>query len=157
MDDLDYIKDKVKIIDLCKQAGLKVYNGDKISCIFHREKTPSLSINIKDNYFKCFGCGKSGSVIDFYIQLYHKDLPVTIEDLKQIAGLDSNKLVKKENIRSTAQIPPNYIRPAIDMARVKECLSNDELYLLDERLGIELESDDETSIEASNKAAFRAG
>ncbi|MCW6598878.1 CHC2 zinc finger domain-containing protein [Yersinia ruckeri] len=32
-----------------------------ICCIFHNEKTPSLSVDLHGRYFKCFGCGKSGS------------------------------------------------------------------------------------------------
>ena len=35
-------------------------------CPFHEEKTPSFSI--KNNKFKCFGCGEHGDVIDFYMK-----------------------------------------------------------------------------------------
>ena len=37
-------------------------------CPFHNEKTPSFHIFKKTNSFKCFGCGKSGSVIDFVME-----------------------------------------------------------------------------------------
>lgn len=47
-------------------------SGDyTILCPFHKEKSPSLRINVKNNYFKCFGCGKGGDVIHLY-QLYFK-------------------------------------------------------------------------------------
>ena len=40
-------------------------------CVFHSDKTPSLSINADTGAFYCFGCGASGGdVLDFY-QLYH--------------------------------------------------------------------------------------
>ena len=159
MDDLDYIKDKVRIIDLCNYAGIPVQRNGFINCIFHQEKTPSCSIKDKENFFKCFGCGKSGSVIDFYMQLYKKELPDAIRELKGLAGLDSSLLINEEKMR-TQQIPPKNIRPAIDINRLKECMSNDELYLFDERLGIESEgrSDELESEEkqATSKAAIRA-
>lgn len=37
-------------------------------CPLHGEKTPSF--NVRNNKFKCFGCGKSGSTIDFIMALY---------------------------------------------------------------------------------------
>ena len=34
-------------------------------CPFHNEKTPSFYTKNSGNFFKCFGCGKTGSAIDF--------------------------------------------------------------------------------------------
>lgn len=34
-------------------------------CPFHGEKTPSFSISRKGQFYKCFGCGESGDVINF--------------------------------------------------------------------------------------------
>lgn len=31
-----------------------------VKCCFHNDKTPSLSINLVDGYFHCFGCGAKG-------------------------------------------------------------------------------------------------
>lgn len=39
-----------------------------IKCPFHGEKTASLKI--KERSFRCYGCGKSGTVIDFVSFLY---------------------------------------------------------------------------------------
>lgn len=36
-----------------------------ISCPFHRDSTPSLSINFKRNICKCFGCDMSGNFLQF--------------------------------------------------------------------------------------------
>ena len=33
-------------------------------CPFHSEKTPSFKIKIGGGFFKCFGCGKSGDILD---------------------------------------------------------------------------------------------
>lgn len=43
--------------------------GGFICCPFHDERTPSLKL-YRDGGWKCFGCGKGGSVIDFTCLLY---------------------------------------------------------------------------------------
>lgn len=37
----------------------------KAICPFHKEETPSFSVNVKEQYFHCFGCGKGGDVIEY--------------------------------------------------------------------------------------------
>ncbi len=41
----------------------------KIQCPFHDDRTPSCSVNVRNKLFKCFGCGKEGSVIDLWAQV----------------------------------------------------------------------------------------
>jgi DNA primase len=37
-------------------------------CPFHKEKTPSFTVSPAKNIFKCFGCGKGGSPVDFIME-----------------------------------------------------------------------------------------
>jgi len=37
----------------------------KAICPFHKEETPSFSVNVKEQYFHCFGCGKGGDVFEY--------------------------------------------------------------------------------------------
>jgi twinkle protein len=64
---LNELKSIVRIEDVVgKFVKLKKESGGYIgSCPFHNEKTPSLRTKTNGNFFKCFGCGKSGSAIDF--------------------------------------------------------------------------------------------
>lgn len=36
-----------------------------VRCIFHQDDTPSLSINLKEGLFHCFGCGAKGGIKEF--------------------------------------------------------------------------------------------
>ncbi|MBQ4487534.1 MAG: DNA primase [Oscillospiraceae bacterium] len=45
-----------------KKSGSSNYVG---LCPFHSEKTPSFSVNIKRQFFYCFGCGVGGDVFTF--------------------------------------------------------------------------------------------
>ena len=42
-------------------------------CPFHDEKTPSFSINVDKQIYKCFGCGKGGGTINFIMDLERLD------------------------------------------------------------------------------------
>lgn len=55
------------------------------SCPFHNEKTASFHIFKKTNTFKCFGCGKSGSVIDF------------VMEYKKVEFMEALKILAEEN------------------------------------------------------------
>ena len=47
--------------------GPPIHRGDMICCPFHDDKTPSMKLY--DDHFYCFGCQKSGDVIDLAAQL----------------------------------------------------------------------------------------
>ena len=47
------------------ETGLKFNRANKICCPVHKEKTPSFSVDVKKNKFRCFGCGIGGDAIDF--------------------------------------------------------------------------------------------
>ena len=58
------IDEKLKIIDIAKQYGLKI-KGSKANCPFHAEKQPSLVFYPETNSFYCFGCTVGGDIFMF--------------------------------------------------------------------------------------------
>lgn len=67
------IKEKLLGIDIVevirKHVTLKKTGASyKGVCPFHDEKTPSFHVHPSRNFWKCFGCGKGGNVIDFIIE-----------------------------------------------------------------------------------------
>jgi hypothetical protein len=71
MHDLDAIRDRIALPDLYTEAGYtprRAGAGFSGLCPFHEEKTGSFSISLRNGVWraKCFGCGWTGDVIDFY-------------------------------------------------------------------------------------------
>lgn len=53
-------------------------------CIWHNEKTPSMTYYPKTNSVYCFGCGKHGDVIDVYRELHGCDFKTAVSELKKL-------------------------------------------------------------------------
>ena len=60
----------------------KEYKG---LCPFHADKSPSFTVNDDKGLFHCFGCGASGDVIDFVMQLDG----LTFRDATEYLGISS--------------------------------------------------------------------
>lgn len=81
-------------------------SGDKICCIWHEEKEPSLHLNYKTGKYKCYGCGKSGKIQDLIgdtpeiseetIEDFHDHL---LKEPQMIAWLKSTKGINLETIK----------------------------------------------------------
>ncbi len=66
-----------------KRAG-SAYKG---LCPFHREKTPSFTVNPQRQSFHCFGCGKGGGVFRFLMDYENLDFPAAVRRLAERAGV----------------------------------------------------------------------
>lgn len=56
-------------------------NSLKLHCLFHQEKTPSLTIFTDTNTFYCFGCKAQGDAIAFYQKVYGVDFVEAVKRL----------------------------------------------------------------------------
>ena len=56
-------------------------------CPFHKEKSPSFTINDEKGFFHCFGCGAHGDVIGFVMDYEHLGYREAIDKLANMAGL----------------------------------------------------------------------
>lgn len=96
---LDQLLNSISISDIVgkyvelKQSGANFFG----LCPFHQEKTPSFSVNNQKRIYHCFGCGASGSALNFLMN--YKELPFkkALVELAQEAGisLPSNFNLKK--------------------------------------------------------------
>ena len=60
-------------------------------CPFHREKTPSFSVSMDKQIFKCFGCSEGGNVISFIMKIENLDFWDSVEFLAERAHIDLSR------------------------------------------------------------------
>ena len=74
---IEQIKTKLSIVEVVGNYLILNKKGDRYwgLCPFHTEKTPSFSVLPDRGFFHCFGCGKSGSMFDFVMEMEHISFP----------------------------------------------------------------------------------
>lgn len=67
---IDELKNRTSIVDVVSsRVPLKQSGGTfKACCPFHKEKTPSFTVDPSRQSFKCFGCGEGGDVFSFLMK-----------------------------------------------------------------------------------------
>ncbi|TBU94776.1 DNA primase [Stutzerimonas kirkiae] len=94
--ELERLKREVSLVRLIQSQGHELKKRGKdwvMHCVFHEEKTPSLSISPEKNLYHCFGCGAAGSVIDWVMKTQGVSLPHAVQLLRNDAPLDSTEKV----------------------------------------------------------------
>lgn len=81
---LNEIKDANPIRKVAIELGAELRH-DRSLCLFHSEKTPSLTF-YDDHYF-CFGCHAGGDVISFVMRVLNLSFPTALRWLCRRAGL----------------------------------------------------------------------
>ncbi len=66
-------------------------------CPFHKEKTPSFSVSPDKQLYHCFGCGKSGTVINFIMDMENLDF---VEAVKLLAERSGMAIPDREDVKS---------------------------------------------------------
>lgn len=68
------IRERVTMRECVERYGLTINRAGFARCPFHSgDRTPSLKIYPNNRGWSCFGCGQSGSVIDFVMQYFNED------------------------------------------------------------------------------------
>ena len=98
-DIFEKVKDQVKIADAVEAFGVKLNSRDKGLCPFHREKTPSFSIDRKNNIFTCFGCGETGDVITFASKIKEVEPLEAAKLLAEMFHIDVDDCSKRTSIK----------------------------------------------------------
>jgi DNA primase len=84
------LKNRVNIHDVVvRVVALKKAGGNRFKglCPFHAEKTPSFNVSTDKGFFKCFGCGKAGDVINFVMETEGLQFTEAVEAIAQRFGV----------------------------------------------------------------------
>ena len=124
----DDIKKQYSIIDIAIKLGLNIDRNNKAICPFHNDKNPSLSFNVKENYYHCFSCGASGDNIKLVMELlkcsFNEAITfITGNDYKAINYKYNNKEYIKENKVIINENYSDLYSIFIDLIDNKEALS----------------------------------
>ena len=92
---VDKILDAAQIVDVVNDfVPLKKRGANYVACCpFHNEKTPSFYVSPAKGLYKCFGCGKAGSSVQFVMN--HENMTY-VEALKYLAQKYHIEVVEKE-------------------------------------------------------------
>lgn len=87
---LDEIRARIMLSELIgrKVKVTRAGREFKACCPFHKEKTPSFTINDDKGFYHCFGCGAHGDVIGWTMEYENRSFPEAIEQLAAQAGLE---------------------------------------------------------------------
>lgn len=88
-DILATIKDRMSISSIIsKHVSLKQKGKDFLGlCPFHKEKTPSFTVNEQKGFYHCFGCGAHGDVFKFLTEYEKLTFPEAVEQCAAQVGI----------------------------------------------------------------------
>ncbi len=128
---IDEIAASVDIVDIISQhTNLRKAGKNFMGrCPFHEEKTPSFSVSQEKGVYHCFGCGKSGNIFTFIMDIDNVTFYEAVKTLAERAGIqlqfdeetyeDRNKieLLYEINKRAARYFHDNLISPNGAFAR----------------------------------------
>ena len=86
---LDDLRDRIGLADVVGRRTRLTKKGREYSglCPFHKEKTPSFTVNEEKGFYHCFGCGAHGSAFDFVMETEGLDFREAVEKLAAEVGM----------------------------------------------------------------------
>ncbi|MGN0190807.1 MAG: DNA primase [Candidatus Cryptobacteroides sp.] len=90
---VEKVLDAAQIVDVVGDfVDLKRRGANWIACCpFHNEKTPSFSVSPAKGIFKCFGCGKAGTAVEFVMEHESMTFPEAIRYLAKKYHIEVNE------------------------------------------------------------------
>ena len=86
---IDELKSRLNVSDVVGKRVRLERKGRELQacCPFHKEKTPSFTVNDAKGFYHCFGCGQHGNIISFIMEYEGLNFPEAVERLAAEAGM----------------------------------------------------------------------
>ncbi len=139
---ISQIKDRLDIVDVVSQQVVLKKSGNHYwgLCPFHKEKTPSFSVNPQLGIYKCFGCGAGGDALSFIMKTKNIEFMDLIKELAEEFGLEmpknlqrsgeASKDVKEQMVNATSRAVEIY---SYQLLKSSDSLADDVLKYLTKR------------------------
>ena len=110
---IEEVKRRSDIVDLVSEYVTLKKGGKNFLglCPFHKEKTPSFTVNRDKQIFYCFGCGEGGNVLAFLMKINSMSFPEAVRHLAGKTGvvIPERVLTREERERSRTRDEINRI------------------------------------------------
>lgn len=98
---ISQVRDAADIVDFVQQVTPLKLAGARYKglCPFHREKTPSFTVDRSKGLFYCFGCGTGGDIFKFLTLTERFTFPEAVEHVASRVGIElpRRKRTQREN------------------------------------------------------------
>ena len=106
---LDHVIEKTVLSQVIgEKVSLKQHGREKLGlCPFHKEKSPSFTVNDDKGFYYCFGCGAGGNAVNFLCEQYSYTFGDAVKELAGRAGIqleqDSQDQYQNEEYKSQTE------------------------------------------------------
>lgn len=112
--EIKQIKEQLRIETVLNEYGIAINKNKHCKCPFHKDDKPSLRIYPETNTYTCFGCDKTGDVIQFIQEIEKCTKREAILKAKTLVG---KSVIDKVEAKASLQI--NYSEtPALSFAEM---------------------------------------
>ena len=104
--EIERLKSEVSLVRLVESSGVKLEKrgAEMVGCCpFHADDTPSLSVSVAKNLFRCFGCEAGGGPIDWVMKREGVSFRHAVELLRDGAPMTDATALSSAPIRSTVR------------------------------------------------------
>lgn len=124
---LKEIDERADLIEYVSQTMELEQKGDNLwaHCPKHVDETPSLSFSIKDGFYHCFSCGRSGRMIWWLHDYEGLSIDEAVEKAARLADVDISKMCQSDTViylkklkKMTAKTSVKYQHPILSSSEL---------------------------------------
>jgi DNA primase len=138
---LEELRARTRLVDVIGKRVRLVSKGREHLglCPFHKEKTPSFTVNEQKGFYHCFGCGAHGSVFDYVMQTEGVSFRDAVERLATEVGMqppaeapeERDRSLRRRSLHQVIEVACAYFQKMLRMPEGKNALA----YLRERNVG----------------------